>query len=229
MLSSAGEKPLFSQKPDIWSLGCIFFEIIVFQKAFRDDYAILQYVEFHCEQLKPAIPASYFSLSHALEQSVPHLLEGMLSLLPQDRPTASELKKMFSTTPLTILESINMPPGRFPSSPKPSYVALVTFVSTIMVVCSSGFGVADDYQNWVNLVTYSFASTSASLFIWHFYFRRRNKSALIWYRLALWARLFQVNSIIVYWIMVVRDHQLHQRCWLMDGVVTMRNTFQLSC
>jgi serine/threonine protein kinase len=227
ILGSNGERRLFSQKSDIWSLGCIFFEIIVFKKAFRDDYAVLQYAEFH-DELKPTIPTGYYASSYDL---VPYLLDGMLSLNPQDRPTAAELYKTFAPTRL-VPEPMGMPSGRFSWSPKPSHVVMMIVVSTVTVGCAIGFGLADDYHVLVNLVTYSFASISASLFFWHLYFWRRKKDALIWYRRALWARLFQINTIIVYWVTIVRDQkppQLPQRCWRMDGIVTMRKTFLLSC
>src|SRR5271156_3827140 len=90
--------------------------------------------------------------------------------------------------------------------------------------CAIGFSLGNDYQSLVNLVTYSFASISALLFFWHSCFRRRKKNALIWYRRALWARIFQINTIIVYWVTVIQDDQQpRERCWRMDGMITTRN------
>ena len=38
-----GEKKRYSNKADIWAVGCIFYELIVGERPFEDDWAVLQH------------------------------------------------------------------------------------------------------------------------------------------------------------------------------------------
>lgn len=38
-----GEYPVFTNKVDIWALGCIIYELVSQERAFHDDYAVRQY------------------------------------------------------------------------------------------------------------------------------------------------------------------------------------------
>ena len=226
MLYSDGGRQIFTQKSDIWSLGCIFFEIMTSGKAFPSDHAIIQYAQFPDER-KPRIPFGHYTMSHVLQQSVTKLLDSMLSLNPQERPPSAELHKTFSVSPLELEPSGRS--GVITLSPKPSHIGLVIIVSAAIVVFMSGLAVRDNYKNWVNLITHFFAAIAAFRFLRSYYHRGRDKEALFWYRWALSARLFQVTTIIAYWVTGVMDQQPHLRCWRMDGVVTMcNNAFQMS-
>lgn len=81
----------FSNKVDIWSLGCLFHELATKRRAFHNDYAVLEFCagnkEFHVCLDNIPDPNAKASISEAISQ--------MLQKEPSARPTAAMLYNQF--------------------------------------------------------------------------------------------------------------------------------------
>jgi serine/threonine protein kinase len=100
------EDPSFTNKSDIWALGCIVFEMVSGVRAFHGDWEILEYSAFTKIKASPNFVrfadavdpyVSGFSLSSADHEWISKRLISALSIDPTARPTASELKGVFHT------------------------------------------------------------------------------------------------------------------------------------
>lgn len=84
----------FSQKSDLWSLGCILYEMITGTKAFPNDFAVYNYAT--SEEHKAGV-----TLNVDIEQGLKTLLEGWINKLlnvdPNDRPYGEQNKKFLFT------------------------------------------------------------------------------------------------------------------------------------
>lgn len=93
----------FTNKVDIWALGCILYELAVGQKAFSDDYAVLN-------SLSPRSTLQIFpTLSKNLFAHLPECLFEMLEKDPWQRPSVSVLRRLIESY-YTIL--VLQKPGR---------------------------------------------------------------------------------------------------------------------
>ena len=107
----------FKNKVDIWSLGCIVYELYTGAKAFANDYRALEYAK--------SGKKLHSFLSETDEQpqgDFENWIQELLALEPQNRPSAKTLKT-------TMLEIIHRPRKR-PGSPletvsKPTKVARI--------------------------------------------------------------------------------------------------------
>jgi len=85
------EDPKYTNKVDIWGLGCILHELITGQKAFNCDWNVHEYAT-----LKPNIeiplPMSLIIQSHISEN-----IREMLAVEPSDRPRASTASLIYRT------------------------------------------------------------------------------------------------------------------------------------
>lgn len=77
-------KARFNNRVDIWSLGCILFELAVGQKAFKDDFAVLFY-RHDKNRLEIGLEGYEEKTSKAIAEEI----QGMLDLEPSRRPSAS--------------------------------------------------------------------------------------------------------------------------------------------
>jgi serine/threonine protein kinase len=92
------EVSTFSNKVDIWSGGCILYELAVRRKAFVDDWTVRQYAE----KQKLLVPLEYF-VKH-IQILLTNMIHEMLQVNPRARPSVQELHAAFTrflTSPQT--------------------------------------------------------------------------------------------------------------------------------
>ena len=91
LLSHLGKQAVYSNKVDIWSIGCILFELAVCQKAFFNDLATLQYQlsnEAHDILLNE-------SFGDHCKETINRNIRSMLALTPSSRPSTADLEDEF--------------------------------------------------------------------------------------------------------------------------------------
>lgn len=92
-----GTKPTFTNKADIWAMGCIFYELVFQEKAFFDDWTLLN------RAISSVLLTPSRELSGSLNSGsqyrhfVEVIISSMLSLEPSKRPAANRLQTSFST------------------------------------------------------------------------------------------------------------------------------------
>jgi serine/threonine protein kinase len=87
------DNPIYTQKVDIWALGCIFYEVITGQKAFQSDWHVRDY-QFSWLPFKfPDLGAPHRQLKPFFEKKVSEMLRVNWS----NRPSAVMLRDEFST------------------------------------------------------------------------------------------------------------------------------------
>ena len=91
----------FSNKADIWSFGCVFYELLALKLAFTTEWEVRTYDESKDVTLKiPILNASPF-----LQNNLAELVRHLLHRLPEQRPRASTvLKVLFSVSTLLDFE-----------------------------------------------------------------------------------------------------------------------------
>ena len=91
LLSHPGKKAVFSKKVDIWSIGCVLYELAVCKKAFFNDFAILHYQSF-TEPLDIPLDKSF---SEQCIEVINRNIRSMLALTSSSRPSAADLENEF--------------------------------------------------------------------------------------------------------------------------------------
>src|SRR5271154_2797631 len=83
----------YNNKSDIWSFGCIVYELFTGQKAFSNDFEVWQY------GVAKRSPKMYFKGLDALTK---HYIHSLLEVDPAKRPSAKALlkEKFFTETPI---------------------------------------------------------------------------------------------------------------------------------
>ncbi len=96
--------PTFSNKSDIWGLGCIIFELVTGVALFESDYTVFEYA--HARDPKGLLARfqdaivqylTGFTLLDADREWIVARLVSTISIEQTDRPPASELKGAFFT------------------------------------------------------------------------------------------------------------------------------------
>jgi serine/threonine protein kinase len=87
-----GEDAEFTNKVDIWALGCVLHELSTGKVAFREDWTVRQY-SFDTEPL----PISFPSIPKFLENHMSRNILHLLSKKWNDRPGASKACEIFSS------------------------------------------------------------------------------------------------------------------------------------
>lgn len=93
LLSLTGENVKYTEKVDIWSIGCVLFEMATVHKLFPSDFATLEYAR---TQQIPRLffdPASFSS--ECQNRMSRHIVE-MLQIEPLVRPSAGDLVQQIS-------------------------------------------------------------------------------------------------------------------------------------
>jgi serine/threonine protein kinase len=91
LLSLQGKKAIYNNKVDIWSIGCILFELAVCQKAFFNDWATLHY-QSSSEALDIPLDESF---SEQCKETINRNIRSILALTSSSRPSAADLETEF--------------------------------------------------------------------------------------------------------------------------------------
>jgi Protein kinase domain/Ankyrin repeats (3 copies) len=87
----------FTNKVDIWAIGCIFYQILLRTPLFRDDYEVLQLSESRNVQSLSRLDLSDAPLSKAIRKHLSEFLHATLDIEPKNRPTAQALSSLFQS------------------------------------------------------------------------------------------------------------------------------------
>ena len=79
------KSPGFNNKMDIWSFGCIAYELLTGQKAFSGDHEVIEY------SISKKKPMTYFKNTDSVTK---FYISGLFEVEPENRPAARELLKM---------------------------------------------------------------------------------------------------------------------------------------
>jgi serine/threonine protein kinase len=91
-----GIKKVFTNKVDIWAIGCIFYEMVFRRRAFYEDYATLNY-SFEGALYVP--PVNSDNIWEIISRDVlVAALEKLLNIDPKQRPTAIEIQHQFHSS-----------------------------------------------------------------------------------------------------------------------------------
>jgi serine/threonine protein kinase len=81
----------FTNKVDVWSLGCILHELVTLKTAFHDDWEVRQFYESTDSSLEISIPSSSFFHRDYICECIRDLLQRQ----PSQRPRVSDLTILF--------------------------------------------------------------------------------------------------------------------------------------
>lgn len=97
------EVSTFSNFVDIWGLGCILYEITVKKKAFSNDWSVREYA---VSKSKIIVPLDD-TVESEIRIPLTNLIHEMLRVNPRARPSAQDLKVLFTM----FVENIPMTDG----------------------------------------------------------------------------------------------------------------------
>jgi serine/threonine protein kinase len=93
------EMAQYSTKTDIWSLGCILYELVTYRRAFLDDFAVFRFL--FC----PApLPFDVNAVGDRAKAATWQLISRMLDVAPSNRPSADDLSVIFGALTERILK-----------------------------------------------------------------------------------------------------------------------------
>ena len=86
------ESPHYTNKIDIWAIGCVFFELVSRKKAFVNDWVVCQ---FKLQGRSPQPLISDINLDEKATMFIMSILRDTLEIDPRERPAASKLHDRF--------------------------------------------------------------------------------------------------------------------------------------
>jgi tetratricopeptide (TPR) repeat protein len=89
--------PHFTNKTDIWALGCILYELVMAKRAFENDWEIGMYPS------RGAIVVNQSGYPEQFQNEASKFIASMLHVNPRNRPAAAQLVSTFSDSCQTIL------------------------------------------------------------------------------------------------------------------------------
>jgi len=92
---SIGESPQYSEKSDIWALGCIFYELIFSESLFDGDLSLREYANSGDSVNLPLGEG----INDNTRRSISRVIEEALHRVPGMRPSASGLESTFANMP----------------------------------------------------------------------------------------------------------------------------------
>jgi serine/threonine protein kinase len=98
LVNPDGDKK-FTNKVDIWAIGCILYELVCRKKAFNNDYRVLQHCMEHryFKQEQVGIPIDFteFVSDQATREFLSKIIHNMLQIDSSKRPAAKDLCELF--------------------------------------------------------------------------------------------------------------------------------------
>jgi serine/threonine protein kinase len=93
----ADEKATYTNKVDIWAIGCILYELAFGKKAFSDDLAVCQYsLQWSASGEKMALPSTSDTIPHEGKMVfVSKIIRDTLTIDETRRPKAEDLHQRF--------------------------------------------------------------------------------------------------------------------------------------
>lgn len=89
-------KATFTNKVDIWALGCILYEAVFGTKLFKQDYHVLRYTDaWRSFSRKVHIPQISHSVPYGCRMLISESIHDMLEVDPAMRPRAEEVHRKF--------------------------------------------------------------------------------------------------------------------------------------
>jgi Protein kinase domain len=89
--------PEFTNKTDIWALGCILYELVMAKRAFENDWEAGMYPN------RGPIVVNHSGYPEQFQNEASKLIDSMLHVNPRNRPAAAQLVSTFSDSCQTIL------------------------------------------------------------------------------------------------------------------------------
>lgn len=91
----------YTNKVDIWAVGCIFYEVLFKEKAFSNDYAISQFAQDNHPSERPLkLPFEkamlHYEISNDIEKGISELLYATIRIDPSCRPAANDIRGTIS-------------------------------------------------------------------------------------------------------------------------------------
>jgi serine/threonine protein kinase len=121
--------PTFTNKVDIWALGCILYELVFLARAFPTDYAVIYYAQEFPHTLD--IPrVSEIVAEVARLHFITNILKDILKVVVLERPGAQEIRDRFIAWATDSTQSTVLPKARIRRA-TPKRVRRVTSVVAI--------------------------------------------------------------------------------------------------
>lgn len=93
------EKHSYTNKVDIWAMGCILYELIFRRKAFANEFRVHQFaLQHYCSVRKQTFPVDSISdvpTGESWKLFLSHITDEMLEVDAPKRPTARPLRDVF--------------------------------------------------------------------------------------------------------------------------------------